>query len=68
MKIKIIIAITVKIIFFYKIIPRGRNIKNINKRVSKKITLDYYSYSYSYSYSYYYGNNENIKIFKNLLK
>ena len=54
MKIKIIIAITVKRKFFYKIIPRGRNIKNINKRVSKKKTLDYYYYYYHY----YYVNNE----------
>ena len=53
MKIKIFIAITIKRIFFYQIIPRGRNIKNINKRVSKKKKLDYYYYYY-----YYYVNNE----------
>ena len=47
MKIKIIIAITVKRIFFYKIIPRGRNIKNINKRENKKKTINYYYYYYS---------------------
>ena len=53
MKIKIVIFLTVKRTKIIKLSQEEKNLKNINKRVSKKKTLNYYC-----CYYYYYVNNE----------
>ena len=50
MKIKVVIFLTVKRIKIIKLFKEEQNLKNINKRVSKKKKLNYYCYYYYYYY------------------